>query len=60
MAPVSAIRSAGVIPFRTIAMASAPTWASDTEPSAIPVTSSRIWSSVSSPPSRLTRIRSGT
>jgi hypothetical protein len=60
IAPVRAIRSADVIPFRTIAMASAPTWASETEPSAMPVTSSPIWSSVSSPPSRFTRIRSGT
>ena len=48
MAPVSAIRSAAVIPRQTIAIASAPTWASVTVPSAIPRTSCEISSADSS------------
>ena len=60
IAPVSAMRSAGVMPRSTIAMASAPTCASLTVPSAMPFTRKSSWSSLSSPPSRLTRIRSGT
>ena len=46
IAPVSAIRSAGVIPRSTIAMASAPTCASLTVPSAMPFTRKSSWSSL--------------
>src|ERR1700759_3826285 len=58
IAPVRATRSGGVMPRRKIAMANAPTWASLTDPSAIPATSSEIFSLDSSPPSRLRRISS--
>src|SRR5579859_8139670 len=60
MAPVSATRSPRVIPRNTMAMARAPTWASVTEPSVIPATSSSISSRESSPPSRLRRMSSAT
>jgi hypothetical protein len=60
IAPVRATRSAALIPRSTIAIASAPTWASLTEPSEIPSTRKRISASESSPPSRFVRISSGT
>src|SRR6185312_17147125 len=58
MAPVSATRSAAVIPRRKMAIASAPTWASLTDPSAIPATSADTSSADSSSPSRLRRMSS--
>ena len=56
--PVLDKHSTGVIPRHTIAIASAPTWASVTDPSAIPNTSCSISSALSSPPSRFRRISS--
>src|SRR4051812_7730059 len=58
IAPVRAIRSVGVMPRHTIAIASAPTCASLTDPSVMPATRNSISSAVSSPPSRLRRISS--
>ena len=55
---VKAIRSSAVRPWSRIAIASAPTWASVSVPSAIPRTRKPSSSSVSSPPSRLRLISS--
>src|SRR3954469_7740220 len=58
MALVNATRSSGSIPRRNRAIASAPTCASDSEPSVIPATRNSSSSAASACPSRLRRITS--
>ena len=58
IAAVNATRSSGSIPRRNSAIASAPTCASDSEPSVIPPTRNSSSSRVSAAPSRLRRMTS--